>query len=201
MKKPLSRVFLSIFILSQIILPNVNAYWSDTNPGMTVPAPAPTEYISCPTDHAVTDSELAGIIGVTIDELTALKTARTLSNSDICQLSKAKLRRALKKAKDPSQNITDFITWREKSLTSADGKINSANIAEALQARQGLLTGNQVSFFTKLFSDGQIDKQKWHELGPSNVSGRIITLLADPDVANTLYAGSAGGGLWISHDR
>ena len=38
----------------------------------------------------------------------------------------------------------------------------------------------------------------WTERGPSNVGGRILALLLDPSDAsgNTLWAGSAGGGLW-----
>ena len=38
----------------------------------------------------------------------------------------------------------------------------------------------------------------WEERGPSNVAGRILSLVLDPTDAtgNTLWAGAAGGGLW-----
>ena len=46
----------------------------------------------------------------------------------------------------------------------------------------------------------------WQSLGPNNVPtnyngiGRINCIVIDPNDTNTLYIGSAGGGVWISHD-
>ena len=39
----------------------------------------------------------------------------------------------------------------------------------------------------------------WEAIGPHNVSGRILTLAYNPENPNTLYAGSASGGLWRSY--
>ena len=45
---------------------------------------------------------------------------------------------------------------------------------------------------------GALAAANWTERGPSNVGGRILGLLIDPADAtgNTMWAGSAGGGLW-----
>ncbi len=40
----------------------------------------------------------------------------------------------------------------------------------------------------------------WFSLGPANLAGRILALEFDPNDANVLYAGTAGGGLWKSTD-
>ena len=47
-------------------------------------------------------------------------------------------------------------------------------------------------------SAGTLASGTWTERGPSNVGGRILALLLDPADAtgNTVWAGSAGGGLW-----
>lgn len=47
-------------------------------------------------------------------------------------------------------------------------------------------------------SAGSLTGATWAERGPSNVAGRIRSLLVDPADAtgSTLWAGSAGGGLW-----
>lgn len=42
--------------------------------------------------------------------------------------------------------------------------------------------------------------QGWTWLGPSNIGGRTRALVIDPHDPLTLYAGSAGGGLWKSGD-
>jgi hypothetical protein len=39
---------------------------------------------------------------------------------------------------------------------------------------------------------------KWTEMGPDNVGGRTRAFLIDPKNPNRIYAGSVGGGLWIS---
>ncbi len=38
----------------------------------------------------------------------------------------------------------------------------------------------------------------WVEMGPDNVGGRTNAILVDKDNSQKIYAGSAGGGLWIS---
>ncbi|HET56431.1 MAG TPA: T9SS type A sorting domain-containing protein [Ignavibacteria bacterium] len=43
----------------------------------------------------------------------------------------------------------------------------------------------------------QTDK-KWKAIGPKNFGGRTISIAIDPNNHNTVYAGSAGGGLWRS---
>lgn len=39
----------------------------------------------------------------------------------------------------------------------------------------------------------------WEAIGPHNVGGRTLRILFNPQNENTLWLGSAGGGLWVSH--
>jgi photosystem II stability/assembly factor-like uncharacterized protein len=39
----------------------------------------------------------------------------------------------------------------------------------------------------------------WQDMGPYNVPGRMISVAVNPHNANTLYAGSASGGLWRTY--
>ncbi len=39
---------------------------------------------------------------------------------------------------------------------------------------------------------------KWESMGPYNIAGRMLSIAVNPQNSNTLYAGSAGGGLWRS---
>jgi photosystem II stability/assembly factor-like uncharacterized protein len=39
---------------------------------------------------------------------------------------------------------------------------------------------------------------QWTSLGPNNIGGRILSLAIDPTNTNTIWAGSASGGLWKS---
>src|ERR1051326_2942584 len=40
----------------------------------------------------------------------------------------------------------------------------------------------------------------WQPLGPGNIGGRTLALAIRPDDPNTMYAGSAGGGVWKTTD-
>lgn len=40
------------------------------------------------------------------------------------------------------------------------------------------------------------NKSSWEAIGPLNIQGRMLCLALDPQNTNTLYAGSASGGLW-----
>jgi photosystem II stability/assembly factor-like uncharacterized protein len=39
----------------------------------------------------------------------------------------------------------------------------------------------------------------WRAIGPSNISGRTLAIALNPQNPNTIYAGSASGGLWCSY--
>ncbi|MCK5590439.1 MAG: hypothetical protein KAI72_00655, partial [Candidatus Pacebacteria bacterium] len=42
-------------------------------------------------------------------------------------------------------------------------------------------------------------EDNWREIGPHNIGGRTISIALNPQNPNTIYAGSASGGLWRSY--
>jgi len=44
------------------------------------------------------------------------------------------------------------------------------------------------------------DSSTWESMGPNNVGGRMISVAVNPHNSNTLYAGSASGGLWRTYN-
>ncbi|MCG8604612.1 hypothetical protein MJD09_06365, partial [bacterium] len=43
-----------------------------------------------------------------------------------------------------------------------------------------------------------VQKQPWRPIGPTNIGGRTLAIALNPQNPNTVYAGSASGGLWRS---
>jgi|HubBroStandDraft_3_1064219.scaffolds.fasta_scaffold00780_1 photosystem II stability/assembly factor-like uncharacterized protein len=41
---------------------------------------------------------------------------------------------------------------------------------------------------------------EWQEMGPRNIAGRVISVAFDPQKPETIWAGTAGGGLWWTRD-
>ena len=56
----------------------------------------------------------------------------------------------------------------------------------------------QANEFRKSNKSAKNQNLEWEELGPNNVGGRTRGLLVDINNSNLIYAGSAGGGLWVS---
>jgi photosystem II stability/assembly factor-like uncharacterized protein len=52
---------------------------------------------------------------------------------------------------------------------------------------------------TRLLADISPERQ-WQCLGPDNVAGRVTALVIHPDNPNKWFAGSATGGVWVSHN-
>jgi photosystem II stability/assembly factor-like uncharacterized protein len=50
-----------------------------------------------------------------------------------------------------------------------------------------------------LKKSGFINSESWQTLGPHNIGGRTLALAFNPQNLNTIFAGSASGGLWRSY--
>lgn len=50
-----------------------------------------------------------------------------------------------------------------------------------------------------LINEFDISTESWKAIGPKNISGRTLALEFNPHNGNTIYAGSASGGLWRSY--
>ncbi|MGH2820639.1 MAG: WD40/YVTN/BNR-like repeat-containing protein [Actinomycetota bacterium] len=42
--------------------------------------------------------------------------------------------------------------------------------------------------------------RRWNYVGPSNIGARVVDIVADPELKNTIYVASASGGVWKSTD-
>jgi photosystem II stability/assembly factor-like uncharacterized protein len=51
-----------------------------------------------------------------------------------------------------------------------------------------------------LAEDPAAAKPKWKFIGPTNIGGRILDIAVDPNAGNTIYVGTASGGVWKSTD-
>ncbi|MBR9978262.1 MAG: hypothetical protein KFH87_09255 [Bacteroidetes bacterium] len=74
------------------------------------------------------------------------------------------------------------------------------DIPEGARVRAWEQMHQSMSLFTPAGKGGAQSVFEWHNMGPSNIGGRIVTVAANPMNANTVFIGSAGGGIWRSYD-
>lgn len=110
--------------------------------------------------------------------------------------------------------IAAIAIWQLQALNKIDQKEASEKISGAYEALNFM--GNRQTFPAKEIpshaystawqtmqhmpkANAQRDPEPWESIGPHNRGGRTLTLAFNPQNANTLYAGSASGGLWRSY--
>jgi photosystem II stability/assembly factor-like uncharacterized protein len=83
--------------------------------------------------------------------------------------------------------------WMWLQRANEDGSIPATAYQEAV-ARTRQIEGNTLR------TTPQLASVRWQLLGPSNIGGRLIDLVLDPNTAGTVYVAAGTGGVWKSTD-
>ena len=91
----------------------------------------------------------------------------------------------------------------QKSTVSLSGAALSLGqwFAERTYPQQPIRTDHLLEAYSayKLASAQEsLNGSDWTAIGPKNIGGRTLCIAFHPSDPNTIYAGSAGGGLWKS---
>ncbi len=88
---------------------------------------------------------------------------------------------------DKPTNAGGYMKYRRASRADSNGKIPIGMLVKAK---------NHINKMQNLQRDAGL--WEWDWLGPSNIGGRIRTILTNPNNANELWIGSVSGGIWKS---
>ncbi|MDP9091213.1 MAG: hypothetical protein M3O26_21060 [Pseudomonadota bacterium] len=103
-----------------------------------------------------------------------------------------------------SVNARAAAVYRLRSLSDPDGQYDGQRYQAALAARATMLEQQrrvQLRSSLRGRAAAAVSSEiNWTELGPGNVGGRINTIWIDPNSAQHIIIGAAGGGLWQSRD-
>lgn len=67
-------------------------------------------------------------------------------------------------------------------------QLDAAGLQARRVARMSAASGNSIT------------KKSWKYVGPANIGGRVIEIVVDPKLKNTIYIATASGGIWKSVD-
>ena len=154
--------------------------------------------------------------GLIPEQVDRLKLIRGLTESGFAKIPMAKLRRAVRRL-----DYYDLPRVREefrlKSQKDDQGVVPPLGLARALReldssrARMvfsrsvaGVPTGQRVQARALVAPPPTAglfpDHSSWVPLGPGNIGGRTRSIVIDPTAPDTMWAGSAGGGVWMTTD-
>jgi len=88
----------------------------------------------------------------------------------------------------------ESLKWRRKAMLDENGVMDPLGMSKARAQRKINIE------FAETTDGGGIGNLSWVERGPNNIAGRIRSLLIDPTNPSRMYAGSCGGGVWITDD-
>ena len=158
---------------------------------LTLPAEISPISIQCPSP--MSDAQVAALRGISVETVKLLHSQRGMLNSEICELSEGKLKRAINKAHHPKPDhpgeaaaFRNLQLQDEKGFIPADGFINAKKHVD-LMASFAPLTGG-------------IDRNSWEWIGPGNIGGRIRAIVIHPTNPDKMWIGSVSGGIWETTD-
>ena len=98
---------------------------------------------------------------------------------------------------DRDRNIGGSGALRGLQLMTHARAYPAANIPEAGMVQAFELMRAKTK--NDILQTAQVELEPWRPIGPNNISGRTLAVAVNPQNNNTIYAGSASGGLWRSY--
>ncbi|MCF8347332.1 MAG: hypothetical protein K9G61_00845 [Bacteroidales bacterium] len=86
---------------------------------------------------------------------------------------------------DKATHAAEYLKYRRKSRADANGNIPMDGLIKAKE---------HIAKMTNQSRDAGLWEWEW--MGPTNIGGRIRTILPDPNNSNNIWIGSASGGIW-----
>lgn len=158
--------------------------------------------------HPLDDASVAAARGLTLEQLRAIRTQRSLTNAQLLVLNTPRLRRFVQRLAQPKATPEGYFRYRNSFLVDESGTVPDGAMQKAFeQARKMPLNPRLLPAAPdprrSLAAGAEPDligTRSWTWRGPGNIGGRTRALLIDPTDRNKLWLGAAGGGIWKSTD-
>ncbi len=161
-----------------------------------------------------TDEQVAEARNLTVSQVQQLRDTRSLTTEDLSLVPDNVLRRSLRRLEYPDlpRAREAFLRLQEENergvippnaLLNALTQLDSTRTRGALPAHvAGLPSGRQVQPSALLPPTAGLDPGHtgWTSVGPGNIGGRTRSIVIHPHEPNTMWAASAGGGIWRTDD-
>lgn len=104
-------------------------------------------------------------------------------------------------AQAPSPTPADWARFRAMQQADASGEVRPDGLLRALERRRDMLQASgSAGLAPGAAPAAGISTAFWTPLGPGNLGGRVTAIATHPTQPNTVWIGSASGGIWKSTD-
>jgi len=161
-----------------------------------------------------TDEQIAEARNLTGGQVQRLRSTRGLTNEALSHAPDNVLRRALRRLEYPDlpREREAFLRLQEENergVIPANALLNALTQLDSMRMRSaalagaaGVPSGQQVQPRALMPPTAGLDPGHtgWTSLGPGNIGGRTRSIIIHPQDPNTMWAASAGGGVWRTDD-
>ena len=156
----------------------------------------PPPSLRCPQGGAESDEKLSASLNLSVERLNMLKRLRALTNIEICNLPTSRLVRALFKTEPvPADSPNEALQFRQLQQRGDDGLVEPLGYQRALQQRFEIQSASPART-----AGAGISSNRWSEMGPGNIGGRVRAVAVHPSNNNKIWVGSVSGGLLSSNN-
>ena len=161
------------------------------------------------------DEGLATGRGITVEQVQTLRQTRGLTSAGIEAIPESALARALRRLEYPDMPRARDLYRRlqardERGQYPAHAMLNAVRALDSQRVRRsaqasvaGVPTGTTVAperLGLMAQPTAGLDRPDWVPLGPGNIGGRTRSIVFHPTQHDTIWAASAGGGVWRTDD-
>jgi photosystem II stability/assembly factor-like uncharacterized protein len=166
-------------------------------------------------DNDRTVEQIAQERNLTVGQARRLRSTRGLTNEALSQVPDSVLRRALRRLEYPDlprarEAFLGLQEENERGVIPANALLNALAQLDSMRTRRageearvaGVPSGQQVQPGALIPPTAGLDPRHtgWTSLGPGNIGGRTRSIIIHPRDPNTMWAASAGGGIWRTDD-
>lgn len=163
---------------------------------------------------AINKRRVARERGITVMQVDMLRTSRAMTSAGIEALPETSLLRAIRRQDYPDSPRARLM-FRLEQLYDSKGRPTEQPLVKALKEVDGLRARARRPSVAGIPSGGHVApaalgmapppvaglaRPAWKALGPGNIGGRTYAILVHPAQHQTMWAGSAGGGIWRTDD-
>jgi photosystem II stability/assembly factor-like uncharacterized protein len=156
------------------------------------------------------ERQIAQARNLTVGQVQRIRSTRGLTNEALSQVPDNVLRRALRRVEYPDlprrrEAFLKLQEENERGVIPANALLNALKQLDSMRTRKaspggvaGVPSGQQVPPSALIRPTAGLDPGHtgWTSAGPGNIGGRTRSVLIHPQNPDTMWAGSAGGGIW-----
>ena len=142
---------------------------------------------------------VAAYRGISLEVVSKLRSERSLTNPEICQMPQEKLERAIFRVDNPKPDHPgEAALFRAMQNQDENGEVPADALGKALAHVDEMTRIDLTTEWESANPGRNLNLNDWAWKGPGNIGGRVRSIVIHPTQTNRMWAGAVSGGIWYT---